>query len=87
MNTCHVFEQNDDRWESLPPLPNPLCSETKIFFQIWVMIIESLFFSGPAVTLDENDSLYVFGGYDLMSGHVEFRNDFLQLQDLERSKS
>jgi hypothetical protein len=41
---------------------------------------------GPAVTLDDKDSLYVFGGYDLLSGNVLFRNDFLQLEDLTSKK-
>ncbi|CAF0732808.1 unnamed protein product [Rotaria sordida] len=64
--TCYVYGQNDDQWEMLPSLPNPLC--------------------GPAVTLDDKDSLYVFGGYDLLSGHVLFRNEFLQLEDLTSKK-
>jgi len=38
------------------------------------------------VTLDDKDSLYVFGGYDLLSGNVLFRNDFLQLEDLSSKK-
>ena len=41
---------------------------------------------GPAVTLDDKDSLYIFGGYDLLSGSVLFRNDFLQLEDLTSTK-
>ncbi len=44
------------------------------------------FFIGPAVTLDDKDSLYVFGGYDLLSGNVIFRNDFLKLEDLSSKK-
>jgi len=44
------------------------------------------FFIGSAVTLDDKDSLYVFGGYDLVSGNVLFRNDFLQLEDLSSKK-
>ncbi|UJR35937.1 hypothetical protein I4U23_028678 [Adineta vaga] len=65
-DTCYVYEQNDEQWQMLPSLPNPLC--------------------GSAVTLDEKDSLYVFGGYDLLSGNVQFRNDFLQLEDLTSKK-
>jgi hypothetical protein len=43
-------------------------------------------FIAPAVTLDDKGSLYVFGGYDLLSGNVLFRNDFLQLEDLSSKK-
>ncbi|CAF1534299.1 unnamed protein product [Adineta ricciae] len=64
--TCYVYEQNDEQWQMLPSLPNPLCEYSL----------------GSAVTLDEKDTLYVFGGYDLLSGNVQFRNDLLQLEDL-----
>lgn len=42
--------------------------------------------SGPSVTFDEKDSLFVLGGYDLLSGRVSFRNDFLQLEDLRSTQ-
>lgn len=46
--------------------------------------IRNLFITnlGPAVTLDDHDNLYVFGGYDLVSGSAEFRNDFFELENL-----
>ncbi|CAF1474430.1 unnamed protein product, partial [Adineta steineri] len=65
-DTCYVYEQNDEQWQILPSLPNPLC--------------------GSAVTLDDKDSLYVFGGYDLLSGYVQFHNDLLQLENLTSKK-
>ena len=50
-----------------------------------LIVLRNLFI-GPAVTLDDKDSLYVFGGYDLLSGNVIFRNDFLNLEDLSSKK-
>ena len=38
------------------------------------------------MSLDDKDALYVFGGYDLLSGQVMFRNDFFQLKDLTSNK-
>ena len=26
-DTCYVYGQNDDQWEMLPSLPNPLCGK------------------------------------------------------------
>ncbi len=28
-DTCYVYGQDDDQWEMLPSLPNPLCGENK----------------------------------------------------------
>ncbi len=28
-DTCYVYGQNNDQWEMLPSLPNPLCGEDK----------------------------------------------------------
>ncbi|CAF1541298.1 unnamed protein product [Adineta ricciae] len=73
---------NDWRWdidekklEKIPPIPG----YGRINFGIAANNEDSL---GSAVTLDEKDTLYVFGGYDLLSGNVQFRNDFLLLEDL-----
>jgi hypothetical protein len=28
-DTCYVYEQNDEQWQMLPSLPNPLCGENR----------------------------------------------------------
>ena len=45
-----------------------------------------IIFLGSSVTLDDNDCIYLFGGYDLLSGQVQFCNDFFQLEDLTSKK-
>lgn len=68
----------------MPSLPNPLCGSTNK--KNFNLKFSNKFSVGPAVSLDDKDALYVFGGYDLLSGQVMFRNDFFLLKDLTSSK-
>ena len=36
-DTCYVYGQDDDQWEILPSLPNPLCGKNKICIYYLIM--------------------------------------------------
>jgi hypothetical protein len=41
-DTCYVYGQDDDQWEILPSLPNPLCGENTICIILFTNVPKEL---------------------------------------------